>query len=109
MNPVISRFARLCLIPCLAAPMAAQTVEKEKAPVVVDPAPVGRQAGVITSFAPVVEKVAQSVVQISTSKNVRIGARDPRRMPGLDDPFFRRFFGLPDQEEEQEPDRRETP
>jgi serine protease Do len=109
MKPVNSLLARFCLIPCLAATMSAQTVEKEKAPVVVDPAPVGRQAGVITSFAPVVEKVTQSVVQISTSKNVRIGARDPRRMPGFDDPLFRRFFGLPEQDEEQGPDRRETP
>jgi len=70
----------------------------------VDPAPVSRQAGVITSFAPVVEKVAPSVVQISTSKNVRPGARSGGggggRNPMFDDPFFRRFFGLPDSEDD---------
>jgi serine protease Do len=92
------RLARLCVLPCLVVPLAAQTVEKEKAPVTVDPAPVSRQAGVITSFAPVVEKVAPSVVQIATSKNVRPGARGDRRTPpGFDE--LRRFFGLPDQED----------
>jgi serine protease Do len=47
------------------------------------------------------------VVQIATSKNVRPGARDRRGMPGLDDPFFRRFFGLPDQDEDNQPQQEE--
>jgi serine protease Do len=51
----------------------------------VDPAPVSRQAGVITSFAPVVEKVAPSVVQISTSKNVK-GASRGAAIPALQRP-----------------------
>jgi serine protease Do len=104
-----ARFARLCLIPCLAAPIAAQTVEKEKAPVIVDPAPVSRQAGVITSFAPVVEKVGASVVQIATSKNVRPGARNGGRgvPPGFDE--LRRFFGIPDGEDEPNQDEPRQP
>jgi serine protease Do len=103
-----ARFARFCLIPCLAAPMAAQTVEKEHVPVIVDPAPVSRQAGVITSFAPVVEKVGPSVVQIATSKNVRPGARGGRGgPPGFDE--LRKFFGIPDGEDEPDQDEPRQP
>lgn len=76
--------------------------EAAKAPEIkIDPAPVSRQTGVITSFAPVVEKVAPSVVQISTSKNIKPGMGGNRgRM--FDDPFFRKFFGLPDPDDEQQ-------
>ncbi|MEQ1862375.1 MAG: Do family serine endopeptidase [Chthoniobacteraceae bacterium] len=90
----------------ISLPVLAQEADKTPS-VKVDPAPVSRQAGVITSFAPVVEKVGPSVVQISTSKNVKPGARS--RM--FDDPFFRRFFGLPNEDEPQDeapqPDRRD--
>ncbi len=64
-----------------------------------------RQAGVITSFAPVVEKVAPSVVQISTTKNVK--GRTRAQSPLFNDPLFRRFYGLPDAEEDTQED--ETP
>lgn len=76
--------------------------EGTKAPEIkIDPAPVSRQTGVITSFAPVVEKVAPSVVQISTSKNIKPGMGGSRgRM--FEDPFFRKFFGLPDPDEDQQ-------
>ena len=103
----LSCFARLCLLPCLVAPLAAQTVEKEKAPVVVDTAPVSRQAGVITTFAPVVEKVAPSVVQIATSKNVRPGRNGRATPPGFDE--LRRFFGMPDQDDDQDQDTQPQP
>ena len=47
------------------------------------------------SFAPIVEKVAPSVVTLSITKNVQMGARG-RGNPLADDPFFRKFFGIPD-------------
>ena len=49
------------------------------------------------SYAPIVEKVAPSVVTISISKNVRVGARGGGGNPLADDPFFRKFFGIPDE------------
>jgi serine protease Do len=105
MNTVFSRLTRIFILAGLIVPLSAQEVEKPKAPVTVDPAPVSRQAGVITSFAPVVEKVAPSVVQISTTKNVK--GRTRGQLPFFNDPFFRRQFGLPDPEEDKQEE--ETP
>jgi serine protease Do len=50
----------------------------------------------ITSFAPVVKRVAPSVVTIYSTKMVRqnLGASP------FNDPLFRRFFGAPDEDEE---------
>ncbi len=56
----------------------------------VDASPVPREGKTITSFSPVVKKVAPCVVTITTSskpKNTQANLRLP------DDPFFRRFFG----------------
>jgi serine protease Do len=106
MNPVLSRLTRIIILTGLIVPLSAQEVEKPKAPVTVDPAPVSRQAGVITSFAPVVEKVAPSVVQISTTKNVK-GGRSRNQLPFFNDPQFRRQFGIPDPDEDTKED--ETP
>ena len=47
------------------------------------------------SYAPVVEKVTPCIVTISTSKNVRASDN-----PNLRDPFFRRFFGIPEEGDE---------
>jgi len=105
MNPALSRITRTLILAGLVAPLSAQEVEKTKAPVSVDPAPVSRQAGVITSFAPVVEKVAPSVVQISTTKNVK--GRGRQQSPLFNDPLFRKYFGIPDPDEETPED--ETP
>ncbi len=55
---------------------------------VVDNAPLERDGKAVMSFAPVVKQVAPSVVKIFTSTKAR-----EQRMPLLDDPFFRRFFG----------------
>ncbi len=52
------------------------------------PASVGDQQ--LPSLAPVLEEVTPSVVNISTQTRVRA------RSPLLDDPFFRRFFNVPD-------------
>src|ERR1051325_4096531 len=55
-----------------------------------EPAPLSRETKATTSFAPIIKKVAPSVVNIYSKKTVRL---DPRMMPFFDDPFFRRFFG----------------
>ncbi len=64
-----------------------------------DPAPVQARPGFVQSFAPIVEKVAPSVVTISTSKNVKNSLRNH---PMLNDPTFRKFFGIPEEEDEEE-------
>lgn len=51
----------------------------------------------ITSFAPVVKRVAPSVVTIYSSKTVR---QNLQSNPLFNDPLFRRFFGVPDEDEE---------
>ena len=54
------------------------------------PATISAQAGIVTSFAPIVEKDLPAVVNISSSKVVRnnVGNETP-----FMDPFFRQFFG----------------
>jgi serine protease Do len=54
-----------------------------------DSAPV-TQAGIQTTFAPIVEKDLPAVVNISSSKVVRISNAE---QPFFMDPFFRQFFG----------------
>jgi serine protease DegQ len=49
----------------------------------------------LPTLAPVLDKVTPSVVNIYTQTRVRI------RSPLLDDPFFRRFFNVPDQPRER--------
>ncbi len=76
----------------------AQEPETKKMPTVtVDPTPVAPKAGMVTTFAPIVEKVAPSVVTISTSKMVTGGPA--QRQNPLNDPAFRRWFGLPEPDE----------
>lgn len=48
------------------------------------------------SLAPMLEQVLPAVVNISTQSTVRL-----RRSPLLDDPFFRRFFNLPEMPSER--------
>src|SRR6266436_3064080 len=62
-------------------------------PIVVNEAPLARETRMTTSFAPVVKRVAPSVVNVFTTKTVR--NQYPEMMPFPDDPFFRRFFGEP--------------
>ena len=49
------------------------------------------------SFAPIVEKVSPSVVTIATSKLLQ---KRNNRNPYFNDPMFRRYFGLPDNDED---------
>ena len=50
--------------------------------------------GVKTSYAGVVAQVSPAVVTIRTEARVRA----PRQFPFMNDPFFRRFFGVPGQQ-----------
>ena len=88
----------------LFSPLCAENPDKTP-DVKVDPSPVSGRAGVITSFAPVVDKVAPSVVTISTSHNVRNGQRGAPGSgnPLFNDPLFRRYFGLPDDDSNPTP------
>jgi serine protease Do len=74
-----------------------------------DPSPL--PAGTPT-YAPIVEKVAPSVVTINTSQTVRRG-EDSRGgssgNPLFDDPMFRRFFGIPEPESPQRPGQKPQP
>ncbi len=62
----------------------------------VDPAPLPANGGRST-YAPVVEKVSPSVVTIATSK---LQARN--KNPYFNDPMFRKYFGLPEGDENEE-------
>jgi len=62
----------------------------------VDNTPIVRDVKAGNSFAPVVKKAAPSVVNIYSTHIVRF-RRNP--MPFEDDPFFRQFFGAPDNRE----------
>ncbi|HEY5297517.1 MAG TPA: DegQ family serine endoprotease [Verrucomicrobiae bacterium] len=70
----------------------------------VSTAPVHREAGAVTSFAPVVKKAAPSVVNIYST---RIIHEQPMRNPFMNDPFFRQFFGDRGQSDDQPRTRRE--
>src|SRR5882724_4428371 len=56
----------------------------------VQEAPLTREVKAATSFAPVIKKVAPSVVNIYSSMTIR---ERPTSNPLLEDPFLRRFFG----------------
>lgn len=69
--------------------------EQSAAPVIVDATPVARDTKMVQSFAPIVKQVAPTVVNVFTSKTVK-ETMDPRMSPFFNDPFFRHFFGEPD-------------
>src|SRR6185503_17345211 len=78
-----------------ASDRAADKTNSAKAPPVslaVDDRPVARDGKLGFSFSPVVKKVTPSVVKITaTMKGKEV--RTQEVFPGMDDPFFRRFFG----------------
>jgi serine protease Do len=74
-----------------AQPTKVEKTETPAPPVKVDQSQLSRPpAPAATSFAPIVEKVAPSVVTVYTTKTVR---QDLRSVPGLDNDLLRRFFG----------------
>ncbi|MGD1087708.1 MAG: DegQ family serine endoprotease [Verrucomicrobiota bacterium] len=78
---------------------------KDTAPnITVETTPVNRDAKLGNSFAPVVKKVAPSVVNIYSTHIVHIR---PMRNPLYNDPFFRQFFGDQFQNDERERTRKE--
>jgi serine protease Do len=90
-KPLFSSIAALLLSTAIAPVAFAEELPAVK----VDPKPIPQIAGTLTTFAPVVEKVAPSVVTIATSKMVK-----KSQNPYFNDPMFRRFFGIPDDGEE---------
>src|SRR5947209_2628451 len=74
-------------------PLGGPKAVKTTVPIVVNEAPLARETRVTSSFAPVVKRVAPSVVNVFTTKTVR--NQYPEMLPFPDDPFFRRFFGEP--------------
>ena len=89
-------------IPLQAADPESQTVPELK----FDGAPL--PAGTPT-YAPIVEKVSPSVVTINTSQTTKRG-EGPNALSGhplFDDPMFRKFFGIP--EDENPPGRGQNP
>ena len=90
------------VLPALLAFSALAVAENKLPDIAVDATPLVRTLE--NSSAPIVEKVSPSVVTISISKNMRVGARGVPGAPGgnsplLDDPFFRKFFGIPDEDQ----------
>lgn len=59
----------------------------------IDPNPISDGHVLRSSFAKAIERAAPSVVYVYTTKRVRI---ERPFFPFFDDPFFRRFFGLPE-------------
>jgi serine protease Do len=82
-------------IPVLAVTPKSEDKEKDKPgksnQVVVDDRPLARESKLTFSFAPVVKKVAPSVVKVNTL--VKAKQASMPSIPGLDDPMLRRFFG----------------
>ncbi len=73
-------------------PLALSTTDHEVVSLNINDAALVREPRLSASFAPVVERVAPSVVNVFSTKMVRNPfGRDMR--PLFDDPFFRRFFG----------------
>jgi len=83
-NMIMSRFPMLLGLLALLASLPAQAA----LPAAVD----GKE---LPSLAPVLERVTPSVVNVYTQTRVRV------RSPLLDDPFFRRFFNVPDRARER--------
>jgi serine protease Do len=61
----------------------------------IDKKPTDRTASARVSYAAVVKKTAPSVVYVFSSKRIR---RQDTQNPFFNDPRFRRFFGVPDQQ-----------
>jgi serine protease Do len=88
--------------PSKTAPSAPSSSAKALPELKVDNTPL--PAGTPT-YAPIVEKVAPAVVTINTSQTTR--RADPRNPlsnhPLFDDPMFRKFFGIPEDQQPQSP------
>jgi serine protease Do len=79
---------------------------KEDAPPAfnVSTAPINRDARLGTSFAPIIKKVAPSIVNIYSTRFIH---ERPVRNPMFNDPFFRQFFGNQLQGDDRERTRKQ--
>jgi serine protease Do len=80
--------------------VAGQAARQETLNIKVDRQPLSQEIRSRTSFAPVVSKVAPSVVNVYSTRTVR--DRGPA-FPFFNDPFFRRFFGGEGEQQQQQP------
>lgn len=69
--------------------------ERPTAEIRVDNQPLQRETRLTTSFAPIIDKTAPSIVSVKTSRTVAMQPFLP-----FNDPMFRRFFGIPDEEQD---------
>jgi len=74
------------------------TFEELSGKLTIDKAPIAQANGPVASYADVLETVMPSVVTIYSTKEVA----SPSRSRMFDDPLFRRFFGVPEDEEDLE-------
>jgi serine protease Do len=101
MKPLKPLFSSIAVL-LMSAAFSPLALAEETPAVKVDPKPLTQVAGTLTTFAPVVEKVAPNVVTIATSKMVK---RSPQgQNPMLNDPMFRRFFGIPEDADKDKDD-----
>jgi len=82
------------LLPNLQGDSANALTGKKTVSVMVNDASLKREMLPATSFAPMVKKVAPSVVNVFSTKKMQTGTWQEWR-PFFDDPLFRRFFGEP--------------
>ena len=75
--------AALCAV-AVSGPLNPATAQERRVP--------ASQADIRLSYAPIVQRVAPAVVNVYAAKVIQ------NRNPLLDDPIFRRFFGVPGQQ-----------
>jgi serine protease Do len=103
MKKLLGSIAGCLSIVLLAQPGVVRAKTNAPPKVTVEEAPLSRDVKARTSFAPVIKKVAPSVVNISSSMTIHERAS---RNPLQEDPFFRRFFGDDSMEQSQPRDRK---
>src|SRR2546427_7126226 len=103
-TPFLARVCGLVLLAAVqtAALAAGRSTINPPPKLNIQEAPLSREVKAATSFAPVVKKVAPSVVNIYSTRTIR---EQPQMNPFFNDPFFRRFFG-PEFDEQTRPRKR---
>ena len=105
LNPVFSLFAVVTVAAGILSVSHLTSWGKDGQPVfTVSATPINRDAHAGTSYAPIVKKVAPSVVNIYSTRFVK---ERPMQNPLMNDPFFRQFFGNPPQGDDRERTRKE--
>ena len=89
--------------PALRAEEKIKTPERTPLTLKADPKAINRDTPERISYAAIVKKTAPSVVYVFTSKKIKTASE---ASPFFNDPQFRRFFGVPDSGEREEPSGR---